>query len=387
MLVNDVKLNKILYTITLILILIRKYVISIFWEGLVPNNFLKMLFYASIVLLFIQFLIRKKHNVSEILFFLISGILYILTKEGSILVIILLSISILDIEDKYVVKNYLILTCIFMIFSIILGIFTPEVIQTSNMHYRLVGSEYIPRQTFGFGNPNAAFFFILPIYAAYIFLRFDKYNIVDRLILLGVTLFIYKVTLSRTGLLTMIAGLIFVDLLKYIDLKKYTKLSFLIKIMPIILLLSSVIIGTLFSKNLLLNSVLASRPKYWNMYLTQEGNFLSLFGNSYSMEMKEVNPLDNSYVYLTVMLGIVSVVFFMYLLYKGLDLLIQKNENKYIAIIAMFLIYSFAENILFEAGFNFTIVFLIKYIIIDNSLKNKFRREKNVSIINNANIK
>ena len=77
----------------------------------------------------------------------------------------------------------------------------------------------------------------------------------------------------------------------------------------------------------------------------------------------------------------------MFLLYKGLDILIKKNENKYIAVIVMFLVYSFAENILFEAGFNFSIVFLIKYIILDDTLKNKFRRRKDASVANNAYIK
>ena len=177
--------------------------------------------------------------------------------------------------------------------------------------------------------------------------------------------------------------------MKYIDLKRYTKISFLVKISPILLLVGSVAIGVLFSKSELLNSVLASRPRYWNIYLTQEGNFLSLFGNVYSAEIKQANPLDNSYVYLTVMLGLVSVVFFMFLLYKGLDIFIKKNENKYIAVIVMFLVYSFAENILFEAGFNFGIVFLIKYIILDDTLKNKvkFRRRKDASVANNAYVK
>ena len=211
---------------------------------------------------------------------------------------------------------------------------------------------------------------------------------VDRAILLVMTIFIYKVTMSRTGLLTMIAALFLVEILKYIDLKRYTKISFLVKISPILLLVGSVAIGVLFSKSELLNSVLASKPTP-NIYLTQEGNFLSLFGNVYSAEIKQANPLDNSYVYLTVMLGLVSVVFFMFLLYKGLDIFIKKNENKYIAVIVMFLVYSFAENILFEAGFNFGIVFLIKYIILDDTLKNKvkFRRRKDASVANNAYVK
>ena len=384
---DNSSLSKILFSITLTIILLRRYMVF----NLEPTAFIErsssLLFYGSIGLLVIQFLMIKKHNITELAIFLTSCVLYVFTREGAILVLILLAISVRDIDDEYVVKNYLIINAIFIIAFILIGNFLPDLIKISDTHYRFKDGIYIVRNCFGLHNPNLVFFYSIGVYAAYIFLRFDKYNMLDRAILLLVTLFIYKVTMSRTGLMTMIAALLLVDILKYLDLKKNTKISFLVKISPILIWAGSVAIGLLFSKNELFNSVLASRPKFWNIYLTQEGNFLSLFGNVYSAEIKQANPLDNSYVYLTVMLGLVSVVFFMFLLYKGLDILIKKNENKYIAVIAMFLVYSFAENILFEAGFNFGIVFLIKYIILDDTLKNKFRRRKDASVANNAYVK
>ncbi|EEA85367.1 hypothetical protein [Peptacetobacter hiranonis] len=380
-------LDKILFSFTLFVILLRRYMIFNLEPTAFVNKSTSLLFYGSIALLMFQFILIKKHNITEIAIFLAACGLYVFTREGAILVLILLAITIKDIDDKYVVKNYLIINALFIIAFILIGNFLPDLIKISDTHYRFKDGIYIVRNCFGLHNPNLVFFYSIGVYAAYIFLRFDKYNMVDRAILLFVTLFIYKITMSRTGLLTMIAALFLVDILKYLDLKKYKKISFLVKISPILLLIMSVGIGLLFSKNELFNSVLASRPKFWNIYLTQEGNFLSLFGNVYSAEIKQANPLDNSYVYLTVMLGLVSVVFFMFLLYKGLDILIKKNENKYIAVIAMFLVYSFAENILFEAGFNFGIVFLIKYIILDDTLKNKFRRRKDASVANNAYIK
>lgn len=385
--IKDNNLDNILFSFTLAVILLRRYMIF----NLEPTGFVNkttsLLFYGSIALLMLQFVFIKKHNITEIAIFLVACGLYVFTREGAIIVLILLAISVRDLDDRYVVKNYLIINALFIIAFIIIGNFLPDLIKISDTHYRFKDGIYIVRNCFGLHNPNLIFFYSIGVYAAYIFLRFDKYNMVDRAILLFVTLFIYKITMSRTGLLTMIAALFLVDILKYLDLKKYKKVSFLVKISPIILLIMSVGIGLLFSKNELFNDILASRPKYWNIYLTQEGNFLSLFGNVYSAEIKQANPLDNSYVYLTVMLGLVSVVFFMILLYKGIDILIKKNENKYIAVIIMFLVYSFAENILFEAGFNFGIVFLIKYIILDDTLKNKFRRRKNASVANNAYIK
>lgn len=383
------KVNRFLFSFTLFIILLRRYIVFNLEQTPIFTKSAVILFYLSVILLILQFLIIREHNITEITIFLVSCVLYVFTKEGAILVLILLSISIKNIDDEYVVKNYLIMNAIFLIIVVLIGNYLPDMIKISEVHYRLKDGIYIERNCFGLHNPNLAFLFSIGIYAAYIFLRFDKYNLTDRIILLLGTFFIYKVTLSRTGFITMLAGLVFVEIVTRIDLKKYRSVAFLIKSLPIILWGGSVAIGVLFSKNEFMNVLLASRPKYWNMYLIQEGNFLNLFGNSYSLEMKLQNPLDNSYVYLTVMLGILSVVFFMILLYKGLDILIKQNASKYVAVVVMLLVYTFAENILFEAGFNFTIILLIKCIILDNALKNKvkFRRRKDASVANNAYIK
>ena len=110
--------------------------------------------------------------------------------------------------------------------------------------------------------------------------------------------------------------------------------------------------------------------------------------------MKTANPLDSSYIYMLAILGVVSLVVFTYILYKGLEIFINKNEKKYLVIVMMFIIYAFAENILLEIGYNFTIILLVKHIIINNTdyftkkefikkiknrdfnIKNKFRRLK-----------
>ncbi len=71
----------------------------------------------------------------------------------------------------------------------------------------------------------------------------------------------------------------------------------------------------------------------------------------------------------------------MYLLNKGLDILIKNDNKKYIAMIMMFLVYALAENILLEAAYNFTILLLIKQIIIDD--KNNFTIKEGIKAIIN----
>ncbi len=119
-----------------------------------------------------------------------------------------------------------------------------DIAKNPEIHYRFVNGKYIVRETFGFANPNSVFLFLLPIFAGYIFFRFDDYNKWDRVILIGTSFYIYKATMSRTGFLTIILALLLVDILKFINLKQYDKVKKIIKFMPIIFLIGSVIVGT-----------------------------------------------------------------------------------------------------------------------------------------------
>ncbi|MDQ9892903.1 hypothetical protein RFZ55_11185, partial [Acinetobacter baumannii] len=109
---DNSSLSKILFSITLTIILLRRYMVF----NLEPTAFIErsssLLFYGSIGLLVIQFLMIKKHNITELAIFLTSCVLYVFTREGAILVLILLAISVRDIDDEYVVKNYLIINAI-----------------------------------------------------------------------------------------------------------------------------------------------------------------------------------------------------------------------------------------------------------------------------------
>lgn len=359
-------LSKSLFTITLIMILLRKYMISILRTDLPMGSVTSLLFYGSIGLLFIQFLLLKKHNITELSILAISCLLYVMTREGSILVLTLLAISIRYIDDDYVVKSYVLLTIFFVFACILLGNLRHDIAQVPQVHYRFAGGKYIPRETFGFTNPNSVFLFLLPVFAGYIYLRYENYNMIDRILLFVTTYFIYNKTMSRTGFLTIIVALIFVDVVRNLDFKKYSKIAKSIKFIPIVFLIISVAIGTILSNVKLFSKLLASRPIHWNVYLAKEGSLFTLFGNKYSDIVKASHPLDSSYIYIVAMLGIVSLIFFMYLLYKGLDIFIKKEQKKYIIIVFMFLIYSLAENILLEAGYNFTIILLIKHVMNNN---------------------
>ncbi|MDR1773786.1 MAG: polysaccharide polymerase [Clostridioides sp.] len=385
--VNSVKFNynnkntisggifrEILFYITLIVIFVRRYSILILSEDSPVLSIMPKLFYLSAVLLLIIFLLKKNYNKFEIIFLAISGVLYVLTKEGSILFIALLASAISGIEDSKVTKIYMIITAVFVIACMIFSCFYPELTQAGAASYRLVDNQYVLRDTFGFGNPNTMYIVALPILTGYIFLRYDSYNWIDRIVLFATTIFIYIITMSRTGFMTMIFGLFFVEILKFCEKTSKKTLKKIIlevsKFTPLILTAISVLIAKIFASNVLFNKMLSSRPKFWNKYISENGSLFTLFGNKFDASIKSTFPLDSSYIYIVAVMGLIALVLFVVIYYFGIDIFVKENNYKYIAIAMIFLIYSFAENIIFEVAFNFTIIILIKHLIdID---KNRF---------------
>jgi len=188
--------------------------------------------------------------------------------------------------------------------------------------------------------------------------------------LIALTVLIYDVTYSRTGLIAVLGGLVFIEIMKRVDLKKQAWIGKLIKFTPLIFVGISISVGTIFHNMDFLNKVLSSRPKNWYIYLVKRGNIFTLFGNKYPESVRNMNPLDNSYIYLLCFLGIIAFALLMYAIYKGLESFIEENNKKYIAIAILFFIYALAENILLEVSLNFALLLIIKrFIMIGNENK------------------
>lgn len=372
-------IKEILFTLALIAIISRKYIMT-FANRVVDTGPLgSLLFYGSMGILGLMFFMDFKKNITEIILVLISSIIYVFNGEGAILVLVLLAIAGKKICDKYIAKNYLIISTILLIITLIVFNAFPWLQTNSEVHYKYIKllNTFIPRLDFGLGNPNFLYLFMVPIYVAYIFLRFKNYNNIDRIIMFGSVLFIYAITYSRTGCYSLLGGLIFVEIMKRIDIQNNKILSNLFKITPILLTIISVAIGTILTDNVLLNKLLSSRPKLWNVYLHQEGNFLALFGNKYSKTTIALNALDSSYVYILCTLGIIGCAFLMFLLYHGIDSFIKKSKKEYLVVVFIFLMYGFTENMLVNSAFSFGMVLLVKELILEDKFRfifDKIRR-------------
>lgn len=364
---NILKYSKVIFTIALFMIILRKYMTALISTPSTQIVLIQSaLFYVSIGLLGVLFLMDGNKKRIEILLLVFCVALYLLNRNGTMIVFVLLASGIKNISDNYVVKNYLIISTFLLCgFVLIFNLF-PELQSASLVAYRFSTSSFATRFDFELGNPNSAYFFMLPILCSYIFLRFKDYNVFDRVLIIVLTIFIYSVTASRTGFYTIVVGLILLEAIRYINIKDNVFLPILAKIAPILISLISIFMGMKFYNSTQMNNLLSSRPKYWHVYLAEAGNFLKPFGNSFGDAIKAANPLDNSYIYLVSVLGLVTFVLFLALMYVGIDILIKSDNKVLLAILFIFLIYGFAENIIFESGLNFTLVLLLKVIINNN---------------------
>ena len=221
------------------------------------------------------------------------------------------------------------------------------------------------RDDFGFGNPNAMFFYLMPIYTGYIYIRYEKYNWLDRIVLWSLAIFVFVITYSRTGFFVIILGLIMVEIFRYIDIFKFNFIKIVVTNIPLILILVSLFIGVVFAKNPKLNSLLSARPEYWNKYLSN----MSIFGNSQSNSMFYTYPLDNSYVYLLSLYGILVTLLFILITNFSLNKFIEQKNYKFLIITLMFFLYGFGENILFSASLNFTLILMLKDIDLQDVIR------------------
>ena len=89
---------------------------------------------------------------------------------------------------------------------------------------------------------------------------------------------------------------------------------------------------------------------------------MSIFGSSKSSSMFYTYPLDNSYVYLLSLYGILVTIFFVLITNFSLNKFIEQKDYKFVIIATMFFLYGFGEDILFSTSLNFTLILMLKNI-------------------------
>lgn len=377
MIIDNIKTKypKIVYLLlsALIFILIAKsylfFVYVVNFNGEIPNN-INFVCVWGFRLFLISLILFIKWDFSEILLLIIGLVITFLTRNSLFLAFFVMGVYCRNnkISNEYLVKNYLFITAIFFLGMILLNAFNilPNGV---DVHYR--GDSI--RNDFGFGNPNSPFLAALPLYAGYIYLRFDKYDIYDRILLLIASFVIYFQTYSRTGLITILAILLFIEIVKRVDIRKNKFATSILTLLPLLITALSFFTAKFLNNNFF-NEILSHRPESWDIYIKN----IKLFRNPHYYTLRETYPLDNSYIFSFVLYGVIFTILLLalYTYYMRKNLL--ENNAKIIAICSIFLIYSFGENILFNIGLNFTLILAISSVSFRNFLgpkKSIFQRK------------
>lgn len=369
MIINNIKnrypkLPYILFSIMILIFISKAYAFSIFEVNMgtyTPREINYVLVWGFRICLGLLILFTE-WNLANIAFIAIGFIITFLCKNSNLLSFVVLGVYCKSnkISSKYIVKTYLYLTAIFFLGTILLNTF--KIIPNSaDVHFR----NNSIRHDFGLGNPNAPFLAALPLYAGYIYLRFDKYDNIDRLLLISISLLIYSQTFSRTGLITIFAILTFVEVVKRVDITKNKYTRFILSYLPILIVAFSFFTAK-FLNFRFFNKLLSERPKLWDIYT----GHIKLFRNPDYFVLRENYPLDNAYIFSFVLYGIVFTVLLLLVYTYFMRQSAIKNNGKVLAICSLFLIYAYGENMLLNPHLNFTLILAIASISGESIFKN-----------------
>lgn len=308
----------------------------------------------------------KKYNIYHILLFAFFIIQFLISRNITLIYSYILALGLMNVDFKKIMKVYLISSIVFLIIFMItnlLGIRPSTFINGRN--------------DFGFGNPNGAFVAAFLVWISYLYLKFEDLDKKDAVFLVVFPILIYSQTKTRTGLLTIIATVIILFILKKVDLRDKV-FKILATFTPVILSLISIIIAYGFNDNYKLNRVLSHRPQYWHDYLSNGQYGLNLIGHR--SDIREIVfsprlPLDSGYIWSLYSSGIIAFVLLISIYTYAIYTLCKQNKKAEVMLIIAIFIYAFAESILLDLGTNMTFVFVAYalYILGDSWRRGKRR--------------
>ena len=316
-----------------------------------------ILYSAVLIILFFQFLRilealkGRKVITKTFVFFILSTISVIVYKDVNLLITFILALTLINCDIKEFLKKFMISSSIMYIVTITLYFLG---ILNDNYLIRITSDGYIIRHSLGFTHPNSVFMFYIPIVLCAYLLDDKKKRFY--VIFSFVSLILYKLSLSRTGIYCIVI-LFVLDFFK--DKINYKKI---ISWLPLLFFGASYFLATKYgvTKNNEINILLSNRPYLWNIII-ENANMFTIFGSNVLNEVY----LDNFYLALVYRCGLYSALLYYFILIIGIK---NINNNKVYVSILIFMIYGLAESNTLIGSINFTLAFLL-YSIIHNKFE------------------
>lgn len=231
------------------------------------------------------------------------------------------------------------------------------------------------RFSFGLGHPNMASAYYCIITALLCYLRKDKIKIWNIIVLFILGIIVFYLTKCTTGIILSSFYLILVLLLKLNILKNnFVKYSICIFLFLLIAFFS--IAPIVYNDNLsYINSLLTGRISQSNYYINKYG--INLFGSNVFSDLNSKttdNILDNGYIRILVVNGLISYVFIVYNYINILKKCLKNEKYNLFTLIAFFVVYMCVENVSTYIFMNVTFLLFKTFI---------FREDKNEYTKNN----
>lgn len=302
--------------------------------------------YKQIVLIGILFLAVSYVSFITTDYTLLSTFLFVLCAKN------------LNIQDFF--NKLLGLTFFIFIIEIVLFLFN-FVNGTATYHSYIENGVEVIRYDFGHPSVNAialkAFVFI------YLYLLFrNKINIWDVIFLIITAYFIYSFSLSRTGFFVSILTILLLYLHQYICFLYAKFVQFLFYMSFGVLTLVSYFSVIYYGKGVafldIINQITSRRLSY--AYNLSNDLGISLLPRNIKPYIQDnLNPVDNSYVYMIYSSGILFSIFFILILSKLMKVFLEHRLYKEAIIFLCIGVYAVSERMLFDIANNLFLVFLV----------------------------
>lgn len=298
--------------------------------------------------------INVKNFFMILILMLLCFISYYKTASTMFIEILLISLNVINLEFKKVVKYDLFIKIFILIFLVsmsFMGLAKSNFVVTRN-------GEFI-RDAYGFYHPNTFGMVIMMIFFEYLYLQKDKIGFKQYLIGALSVITIKLTSDTRTAIYCIIALLLFIPIVKKISTKKYFEV--ISKNLYIFLLITSLVLTSLYLNNPIMmkniNIFFSDRLKYQSYYLNLYN--VNLFGNN----IEYVMTLDNGFMKILLNYGLVIVLFFDSIFRFNIKKSLRNNDYKLCLIFLILILFSLAESSIFYIYNNIFLIYCFNNVI------------------------
>lgn len=251
--------------------------------------------------------------------------------------------TISDLADEKTMPRILLL--MYSAFAIILVVFgISGAVKDTVIHF-----SYRDGHSLGFGHPNTlgVFLFSLVVLLRLTVLR--KNNWIFVFVCLGIAVFSWFYSASRTTVVLLILYPFLVSILEYLKKRGWDKPIQLFKYLPVVIAIACVAISAYIAFVKPIGGTdgsMMARFEYPAVILRENG--FTFFGTILNLH----KPYDCSYLFVLIRHGVLWTVFLIAFLTVVMRLLVKKRRTEYIAVFALFLLQGVMENTMLVPYYN-----------------------------------